>query len=476
MAARSRASATMANKWSQYLLVFAHEHIDFRMPEFQSILSILNIMAEVKETEDKENPFLLLRLPSEESGRKIMSRTVLGKYLLELWASASTYTELYEKLRHCPQELISSHCRPDISFKVRVNSYGKTMKQPRQLELIDEVTEVVPFQGKVELRNPDQTFYLLEYYGTDPNNAPEKPYDIYFGRLISDGQRELINRYSVKKRHFIGNTSMAADLSLIMANQAMARPNMLVMDPFVGTGSLLVACAHFGAYVTGTDIDYNIIHGRGKSSRRDANKYRGPNESIRTNMKLYNLEKFYIDVMVADASRNIWRQQSIFDAIITDPPYGIREATRKIGSSKDYTIEEEQIAAHVPCSIGYHLADIFTDLLNFAAFYLRLGGRLVYWLPVSRPEYSPDQIPDHPCLTLISNSEQVLNISISRRLVTMEKTREIEEIEDSDSMCAEIKNDIYKGHNAIRKRYFLPRSERMKLKDGKLYNGTENQT
>jgi len=28
-------------------------------------------------------------------------------------------------------------------------------------------------------------------------------------------------------------------------------------------GSLLVACAHFGAYVVGADIDYKLLHGRG---------------------------------------------------------------------------------------------------------------------------------------------------------------------------------------------------------------------
>lgn len=32
---------------------------------------------------------------------------------------------------------------------------------------------------------------------------------------------------------------------------------------FVFPGSLLVACSHFGAYVCGTDIDYNTIHGIG---------------------------------------------------------------------------------------------------------------------------------------------------------------------------------------------------------------------
>lgn len=30
------------------------------------------------------------------------------------------------------------------------------------------------------------------------------------------------------------------------------------------SGSLLVACSQFGAYVCGTDIDYNIIHGKGE--------------------------------------------------------------------------------------------------------------------------------------------------------------------------------------------------------------------
>jgi len=28
-------------------------------------------------------------------------------------------------------------------------------------------------------------------------------------------------------------------------------------------GSLLVACAHFGAYVVGADIDHKLLHGRG---------------------------------------------------------------------------------------------------------------------------------------------------------------------------------------------------------------------
>lgn len=56
---------------------------------------------------------------------------------------------------------------------------------------------------------------------------------------IADGQRELIRSHSVKNRHFIGNTSMDAGLSLIMANHAKVKKNDLVFDPFVGTGKYL---------------------------------------------------------------------------------------------------------------------------------------------------------------------------------------------------------------------------------------------
>lgn len=44
------------------------------------------------------------------------------------------------------------------------------------------------------------------------------------------------------------------------------------------------------------------------------------------------------------------------------------------------------VESHVPVSLAYHLSDIFTDLLNFSAHHLVMGGRLVYWLPVYRPE------------------------------------------------------------------------------------------
>jgi tRNA (guanine10-N2)-methyltransferase len=42
-----------------------------------------------------------------------------------------------------------------------------------------------------------------------------------------------------------------------------AKKGSLVYDPFVGTGSLLVTCAHFGAFPIGSDIDGRQIRGKG---------------------------------------------------------------------------------------------------------------------------------------------------------------------------------------------------------------------
>lgn len=49
---------------------------------------------------------------------------------------------------------------------------------------------------------------------------------------------------------------MDPTLSMLMANQAMVRPGDLVVDPFVGTGSLLIAAAKYG----GMFIEIFIAH------------------------------------------------------------------------------------------------------------------------------------------------------------------------------------------------------------------------
>ena len=60
---------------------------------------------------------------------------------------------------------------------------------------------------------------------------------------------------------------MDPQLSLLMSNLAAVSPGALVLDPFVGTGSLIISAAQFGGYVLGGDIDYLMLHARTRPSR-----------------------------------------------------------------------------------------------------------------------------------------------------------------------------------------------------------------
>ncbi|XP_057594210.1 tRNA (guanine(10)-N2)-methyltransferase homolog isoform X6 [Hippopotamus amphibius kiboko] len=361
---------------NRYLLLMAQEHLEFRLPEIKSLLSLFGGQFTSSQETYGMSPFWILSIPSEDIARNLMKRTVCAKSIFELWGHGKSPEELYSSLKNYPAE-----------------------------------------------------------------------------KMIADGQRELIESYSVKKRHFIGNTSMDAGLSFIMANHGKVKENDIVFDPFVGTGGLLIASAHFGAYVYGTDIDYNTIHGLGKASRKNQ-KWRGPDENIRANLRQYGLEKYYLDVLVSDASKPSWRKGTYFDAIITDPPYGIRESTRRTGSQKEIPKGIEKCPeSHVPVSLSYHLSDMFFDLLNFAAETLVLGGRLVYWLPVYTPEYTEEMVPWHPCLKLISNCEQKLSSHTSRRLITMEKVKEFENRDQYSHLLSDHFLQ-YQGHNSFREKYF----------------------
>lgn len=137
---------------------------------------------------------------------------------------------------------------------------------------------------------------------------------------VANGLRKLIQDLSLKTRKFIGNTSMDPQLSLLMANQAKVKDGDILFDPFVGSGSLLVAAARFGGYVFGSDIDYLMLHAKTRPSRIKQ-KEREADESIKANMRQYNLEHRYLDVLINDFSSPSWKDGIQFDAIITDRKY-----------------------------------------------------------------------------------------------------------------------------------------------------------
>lgn len=452
---------------NRYLFWCAYEHLDFRLPEFNALAELFNIKEQLSWVDNTiENPWVIIDLPNEEAALKLISRSISTKYCVQLWADATNYADLHQRVKCFPSNLVEPYCDKEKSFKIYVEAFMKSLTMAERLEKMESFS-YIPVRGPVKLQNPDVIFSAFEFYGTDHNNLPEQPQRLFFGRCIGEGQRHLITKLSLKKRLFIGNTSMDPQLSLLMANLAKLKSHHLVLDPFVGTGSNLIAAAAVGAYVMGSDIDYLMVHARTRPSRVGQKK-RKSGESFKGNFEQYKLGHKLVDVIVGDAAAAPWNGHHHFDAIVTDPPYGIREPTAKVGSKKEAPdVPEEYQGNHIPQKVEYDLGDIFLDLLDFAAANLVLGGRLVFWIPVNREHYTPEKLPAHPCFKLVANCEQVLSSHTSRRCLVMEKTESLDNVElDSNR---EARQGVHETAAQFREQFFkaqqvgrLERKERIK--------------
>jgi len=405
-----------------YLFWCANEHNQFRLAEFEALSEVLNIELKWK-FKSSEHPWVVLDLPSQSEAVKINSRSISVKFCVELWAEGSNFKEFHEALQTCNEARAGNKCfAEDQSFKVHIESFNKKVSGKERHDKIESLS-YLPLRGPVNLTNPDVIFSYLEFHGFDQNNLPEEPEKIMFGRLVGEGQRDKIRKLDIKKRKFIGNTTMDPQLALLMSNICKVREGSTVLDPFVGTGSLLVAAAEFGGFVLGSDIDYLTLHARTRPSRV-GQKRRAEDESMLANFEQYGLAHRYLGVIASDFSICPLRVEPWLDCVITDPPYGIREGTTRVGTEKDYSqqsIPEQYLSQHYPQKVSYSLEHLLTDLLNFSARALVLGGRLVYWLPVIRQNYSAANLPSHPALALVADMEQVLSSNTSRRLIVMEK-------------------------------------------------------
>lgn len=67
----------------------------------------------------------------------------------------------------------------------------------------------------------------------------------------------------------------------------------------------------------------------------------------------------------------------VFDAIIGDPPYGVRAGGKKMVAKSSAVLDR---ASHIPSTHPYTLTECLQDLLDMAARLLRIGASV--WSPV----------------------------------------------------------------------------------------------
>jgi tRNA (guanine10-N2)-methyltransferase len=187
----------------------------------------------------------------------------------------------------------------------------------------------------------------------------------------------------------------------------------------VGTGSILLTCALKGGFCYGSDIDIRVIRGR------------NDDENILANFRQYNLPR--PEIVRSDNSlhdRHFRRKIPLkFDAIVCDPPYGIRAGARQSGTKQNEVraVQEDKRHDHIAQTKPYPVSDVMADLLNVAAEMLEMHGRLVYIIP-SMNDFDFDvDLPRHPCLQVVHCCFQPLQMHLGRRVVAMEKIAEYDD-------------------------------------------------
>jgi len=416
-----------------------------------------------------QSPFAIVRFPSTTdpatAARTLITRSILASAIYELWGTGLDYPSLHQDVRQRSAPYWPLHSQH--SFRFEIDSFQGSHTSSQHTAIIESFAYMA-FSGPIRMKNPSAQFVVFEDFLLD---AP-LPHQLHLGRLVASGNRKAtLNKYTLKKRRYIATTSMDSELALVTANLALAAPGKLAYDPFMGTGSFPLACAHFGAGVFGSDLDGRSVRGKG-------------GRDVRSNFTQYATSPLYLGGFVADLTNTPLRSSRCLDAIVCDPPYGVREGLKVLGSHKpelqaEVFLEDGRLAhlaeTYLPPKKAYSFLRMLGDVLEFGTGALVEGGRLCMWMPVAgataeeepkgvggkerrggggeggqeggagkEEEYA---IPHHPALELVSECTQHFN-KWSRRLLTYRRLAN-SCIDENEMLAYQAARLILQGENGV---------------------------
>ena len=160
------------------------------------------------------------------------------KDIIDVIGTSRTFGDL---LQNIDQSKLDPFLHKKFMFKVE--GFGRSIKREEQVKIIDFFEAKGLKRENVSLQEPEVVFQVLD----DAKNN-----QIIFGRQVASSRNTSTNKtffakYDLNKRLYLGPTSTDHELAFLMANQGLVSDGDLVLDPFVGTGSIAIACSHMGA-------------------------------------------------------------------------------------------------------------------------------------------------------------------------------------------------------------------------------------
>jgi tRNA (guanine10-N2)-dimethyltransferase len=303
--------------------------------ELKAILEAESFAFEIKEKLDQ-----IVRLESDQNCVKAVHRRSAYTRIcaLELFACEAQETAI---MKMADSTNFKSVLSEGESFAVRIRRVREYAKEVGTVALEGKLGKHIlhnTLKTKVNLKTPSKTFF-----GVLTNDR------LIFGVKLTEIEPKTFSERRPRKKPFFHPSAMPSKLARCMVNLARASTGELVLDPFCGTGSVMIEAAFIGCRVLGFDVQRRMAVGCRK-----------------------NLRHFHVDpegLVIAD-SRKL--PLTKLDCLVTDPPYGRSASTMK--STTKQIVEEVLFSARALLSKGQRICIASPKTLNIA----RIGSELGY--------------------------------------------------------------------------------------------------
>lgn len=294
---------------------------------------------------DRRLQVAVVESPDPELAHRLAMTRVVSEYLGECEPNIPAFRKLLRDLA----------IETGLSFAGRAKKVhgGCLMRNPSSQREFERLIGTM-ISGPVSLDNP-----AVEYRAVLSEDR------CYFGKVLFSIDRGAYDVRNPGKRDFFHPGVMMPRMARTLINLTCAQANDIMLDPFCGTGGILIEGEMLGLRVMGSDFDPMMISG----SRQNVSTP---------------------DLMLADATHLPFGNHSI-DAVVSDFPYGQSVCIKKTDT----------------------MGNLYADTLDEILRVLKTGRRAVV---VTHKDISGIVVPH---MTILQQHEQRVHKSLTRRILVL---------------------------------------------------------
>jgi len=268
----------------KYLFELSKEHTSLPRSEIICCLKSEDVEFDIIE---ENSSILIVEIKKKKNYDSIFSRLSFTFFVDKFLFSCQTNIESIKK----NAEAVKINLKGSIAIR-----YKNRSKNIDSQKVVKTLASVLTRDKKVNLINPKNEIRALI---TD--------YRLYVGLKLFEVDRGQYEKRKVQYRPFFSPISLHPKIARALVNISCLKKNQVFLDPFCGTGGILIEAGMVGARVIGSDIEEKMIRG----CKKTLDYY---------NIKDYKL--YSLDIGTINKHLNN------VDAVVTDLPYGKSTTTK----------------------------------------------------------------------------------------------------------------------------------------------------